>query len=285
MNAGLNLGMRTLAGLACAAALVSAAPAQTGRTPVDLALVLSVDISGSMDEDEQDIQRQGYVDAFKHSAVVNAIHNGGSTGRIAVAYLEWSEDAAVVVDWTIISNAKDATAFAEKLRSEPLNRGRRTSISLGLSAAKDLLDNAPVSPGRRVIDISGDGANNSGEPVEAVRDRLVAEGIIINGLPLTLRPPRPNDPQDMAAYYRDCVKGGRGSFVLGIKSLAEMSGTIRNKLITEIADLAPRESMVIPAQASIAPPPKTDCNNRSGGFGGRGFYNFNTQPFNAPPAN
>jgi hypothetical protein len=288
MHAGLRLGVRAVAGLAIAAALVSAAPAQGPKTAVDLALVLSVDISGSMDEEEQDIQRQGYVDAFKHSAVVNAIRNGGSSGRIAVAYLEWSEDASVVVDWTIISNAKDAAAFAEKLRAEPLNRGRRTSISLGLSAAKDLLDAAPVNAFRKVIDISGDGANNSGEPVEAVRDRLVADGVIINGLPLTLKPPRPNDPQDMEVYYKDCVKGGRGSFVLGIKSLAEMAGTIRNKLITEIADLAPRESMLIPAQAAVAPPEKTNCNNRFGGFGGRGgggFYNFNTQPFNAPPVN
>src|SRR5262249_22547997 len=181
-----------------------------------------------------------------------AIHNGGSTGKIAVAYLEWSEDANVVVDWTIIANAKDAAAFADKLRAEPLSRGRRTSISLGLSAAKDLLDNAPVSAARRVIDISGDGANNSGEQVDTVRDRVVASGVIINGLPLTLKPPRPSDPQDLTVYYKDCVKGGRGSFVLGIKSLEEMSGTIRNKLITEISDLGPREGGFIPAQESVA---------------------------------
>src|SRR5262249_43304449 len=157
MNAGLTLGLRALAGMVCAAALVSAAPAQAPRTQaVDLALVLAVDISGSMDEEEQDIQRQGYVDAFKHATGQNAIRNGGPIGRIAVAYVEWSEDANVVVDWTVLSNAKEAAAFADTLRAAPLNRGRRTSISLGLSSSKQLLDNVPFAASRKVIDISGD---------------------------------------------------------------------------------------------------------------------------------
>lgn len=288
MNAGLRLGMRALAGLACAAALVSAAPAQTeaARTPVDLALVLAVDISGSMDEEEQDVQRQGYSDAFKHPAVLNAIRNGGSTGKIAVAYMEWSENVVVVVDWTIIASAKDAMAFADQLRAAPMHRGRRTSISLGLEASRIMLEQAAVNAFRRVIDISGDGANNSGEQVDKTRDRLVASGIIINGLPLTLRPPRPNEAQDIEAYYRDCVKGGRGSFVLAVNGVAELGSTIRNKLITEIADLGPRESPLIPAQAVTGPAPgptpgKTDCSNRYGGFSGR-FFNYDPPQFNAP---
>jgi hypothetical protein len=288
MNAGLKLALRAAAGLACAAALVSAAPAQAPRA-VDLALVLAVDISGSMDEEEQDIQRQGYVDAFKHSAITGAIRNG-AVGRIAVAYVEWSEDATVVVDWTLVGNVKEAAAFADNLRAQPLNRGRRTSISLGLTSSKELFDKMPFTAMRKVIDISGDGANNSGEQVDLVRDRLVADGVIINGLPLMLKPPRPNDVQDLEAYYRECVKGGRGSFVLGIHSLGEMAGTIRNKLITEIADLGPREGPFIPAQAAGPPTaPKVDCANRYGGYGGfngpRNF-NFDSQPFQplTPPS-
>jgi hypothetical protein len=276
MRSGWKLKGGAAAALACILALSFAAPAVAQRKEgVDLALVLAVDVSGSMDEEEQAIQRQGYADAFRHGAVQSAVRNAGSNGRIAVAFVEWSEEAATVVDWTVIGNAAQAKAFADQLTAEPINRGRRTSISMGLQASMDLFDAMPFLATRKVIDISGDGANNSGAPVEEARDAANAKNIIINGLPIMLNPPRPNDAQDLEAYYRDCVKTGRGSFVLGVHSLAEMAGTIRNKLVTEISDLGPRQGGFIPAQAVIAPPAngKADCmvgerNRNRGGYGG-----------------
>jgi Protein of unknown function (DUF1194) len=276
MRSGWKLKASAAAALACILALSFAAPASAQRKEgVDLALVLAVDVSGSMDEEEQAIQRQGYADAFRSGAVQNAVRNAGSNGRIAVAFVEWSEEAATVVDWTIIGNSAQAKAFADNLSAEPINRGRRTSISTGLQSSIDLFDASPYFAARKVIDISGDGANNSGAPVEEARDAANAKNIIVNGLPIMLNPPRPNDAQDLEAYYRDCVKTGRGSFVLGVHSLQEMAGTIRNKLVTEISDAGPREGGFIPAQAVLAPPGsgKADClvgerNRNRGGYGG-----------------
>jgi Protein of unknown function (DUF1194) len=257
MAPGRVFGTRGAAAAVCLAALAFAGPATAQRkVPVDLALVLAVDVSGSMDEDEQALQRQGYADAFKHPNVISAIRDAGASGRIAVAYVEWSEVANTTIDWTLIGGAKDAQAFAARLASEPIARGRRTSISGGLQAAMALIDSSPYFAARRVIDISGDGANNSGEPVEQARDAAVADNITINGLPIVLEPPRPFDAPDLEAYYRDCVKGGRGAFVLGIRSLAEMAGTIRNKLVTEIAGLD-RHAHFVPAQARAQE--KADC--------------------------
>jgi hypothetical protein len=151
------------------------------QTEVDLALVLAVDISNSMDPDEQELQRQGFVEAFRSPLVHNAIR-GGMLGRIAVAYLEWAGPSIqyVTVSWTQIGGAEDALSFADRLAQAPIKRGPRTSISAAIDASSKLLSESSVAAVRRVIDISGDGVNNLGRPVAQARDQALAQGIVIN---------------------------------------------------------------------------------------------------------
>ncbi|MFO1185455.1 MAG: DUF1194 domain-containing protein [Bauldia sp.] len=214
-------------------------------TAVDLAVVLAVDISHSMDEVEQRLQREGYAAAFRDPAVVAAIR-GGLLGRIAVSYVEWSTRyfQLVVVPWTIVDTETSAAAFAAELLAEPTNRGLETSISGGLLFAAAHFGRSGVSATRRVIDVSGDGPNDSGVPVEAARDRVVAEGITINGLPILLPAPHVRDPftlADLDAYFHDCVVGGPRSFTVTVGGADQFAEAIRRKLILEIADAGPAE--------------------------------------------
>lgn len=240
-------------------AFLSASSAQTrAPIPVDLELVLAVDVSASMDQDEQLIQRRGYAEAFRHPAIISAIKNSGE-GRIAVTYLEWAEQVNHTVPWMVIANDRDARAFAAKLEAAPLYSQRRTSISNALATAGALIEQNQYQGVRRVIDISGDGPNNSGAAVTVSRDAVIGRGVVINGLPILLnKPPTWYDIAELDKYYKDCVIGGRGAFVLPVRSIGELAATIRNKLVTEIADLAPRESGFMLAKAN-APTAKADC--------------------------
>src|SRR5262245_2040745 len=154
---------------------------------VDLQLILAVDVSPSMSSDEQRVQRDGYVSAFRHPDIVTAIKSGG-TGRIAVLYLEWAgpSQQTVIVPWTTVDGLDDAQAFADRLAALPLTEGRGTSISGALSAARGLFARSGLHSSRKVIDVSGDGPNNIGPPVDAVRSALLAEDVTINGLPIAL---------------------------------------------------------------------------------------------------
>lgn len=221
--------------------LAGAAPtaAEIGRE-VDLALVLAVDVSGSIDADEARLQRQGYVAAITDPEVVGAIR-AGIHRRIAVTYVEWHDYGMhrVLIDWTEIADAASAKTFADRLAEQPINIGRRTSISGAIEVGMELLRASGVQPLRQVIDISGDGANNDGEPVDLARDRAVKAGVTINGLPiLNDRPNRfgfPNQP-DLDKYYEGCVIGGPGAFLVVAKSFETFAVAIRRKLILEIAD-------------------------------------------------
>jgi hypothetical protein len=239
---------------------------------VDLALVLAVDVSASMDAEEQGVQRRGYSEAFRHPAVINAIRNG-PTGRIAVTYVEWAEQPVQTVPWTIISSDREARAFAARLDAEPISSARRTSISNALSMAGNLLENASVQPGRQVIDISGDGANNAGPQVDVIRDAVVAKGVIINGLPIMLnKPVQWYDIANLDQYYKDCVIGGRGAFVLPVHSIDELAATIRSKMVTEIAGLAPRAGGFMYARETLRrAQAKPDCLIGERTWGGGGF--------------
>ena len=200
--------------LVLAALFTSAAQAQT---EVDLALVLAVDISGSMDPEEQTLQREGFVEAFRSPVIHDAIRDG-LHGRIAVVYLEWAGTPSqqVAVPWTVVQGAESALDFAERLSRSRIWRAPRTSISGAIDTSVRLLDESGVDAVRRVIDISGDGANNQGRPMLAARDEAVAKGVIINGLPLMLKRPNSSDSENLDAYYRDCVIGGPGSFMIPI---------------------------------------------------------------------
>ena len=242
--------------LALLAGLLLARPAAAGElVPVDLELVLAVDVSLSMDEDEQRLQREGYADAFRDPAVIEAIRTGPQ-GRIAVAYLEWAGygETKLLIEWTLIDSPESAAAFAEVLEKKPYTRVRRTSISGGLQAAAKLFGQG-YRGARRTIDVSGDGANNDGPLVVPVRDQVLAQGITINGLPLALKrsPWSPWDMPDLDLYYEDCVIGGPGSFVIPVREITEFRKAVRDKLILEIAHLAPPPRL-IPATAKTRPP-------------------------------
>ena len=247
--------MRTISWFAMS--LLAAAPA-AAEVPVDLELVLAVDVSGSMDREEQALQRRGYVDAFLHPEVAEALRSG-PYGRIAVTYVEWAglRSQAVVMPWTLIDGAAGAEDFAAGLSEAPPARFRGTSISGALAFAAPLFDGNGYDGLRRVIDVSGDGPNNVGPPVAQVRDAVVAGGIVINGLPLQIDAPMHMafNGAPLADYYRDCVIGGPGAFVLPVTERDQLLEAIRRKLVLEIAGLP---ATVQPAAMTTAAT-TTDC--------------------------
>jgi hypothetical protein len=245
-----------LAGVLVASLLwFGGASAQTASAPteVDLALVIAVDVSLSMDLDEQRLQREGYVAAFRDPAIHKAIASGGAYGRIAVAYMEWAGPhwQSVIIPWTVLDGPDAARAFADKLDAQPITRERWTSISGALNFARSLLAASGAKGMRRVVDLSGDGPNNAGLPILPVREVLLADGIVINGLPIVLKAASPSffDLADLDQYYANCVIGGPGSFMVPVKHLAELKEAIRRKLLLEISDLGSQPQLV-PTQAT-----------------------------------
>ena len=241
--------------LAAAVLWAHAAPnAQPSAAPppeeVDVALVLAVDVSYSMDLDELALQRNGYIEAFRSKPLQDAIVNG-AIGKIAVTYFEWAGGhfQYVVRPWKIIDSPAAATAFAEELGEAPTRRGRRTSISGAIDLGVQLLEQAHVTTLRRVIDISGDGANNDGRPVTAARDEAGAKGIAINGLPVMLKQAGYFDIGNLDVYYKDCVVTGIGALVLPIRDKSQFVEATRTKLLREIA-AAPAEATIQKAQAT-----------------------------------
>ena len=169
--------------------LVNGAAAPAG-TRVDLALVLAVDVSFSMEPDEQDLQRHGFIEAFQSSEVHRALRQG-VLGRIAVIYVEWSGafDQQIIVPWTVIEQPADALAFAARLSRSPLHRMGYASISGIIDFGFRQLRQSSLQADRQVIDVSGDGVNNTGRTVTLARDEALARGITINGLLIMLKPP------------------------------------------------------------------------------------------------
>jgi hypothetical protein len=240
--------IRVVALLAGATAL-GAIPAMSEMrmAEVDLALILAVDVSSSMNASEQRAQREGYVSAFRHPDVLRSIETG-PRGRIAVAYLEWAGPAyqRVLVPWTVLERPDDAASFADALAALPLVAEAGTSISGGLAFAGGLFATGSIRSDHRVIDISGDGPNNAGPPVAPVRDALVGLGVTINGLAISL--PRDDSPDAaepfgehyVESYYENCVIGGPAAFVIAIDDAAQFEAGIQRKLVLEIAGLPPR---------------------------------------------
>ena len=218
------------------------------QTEVDLELVLAVDISRSMDFDEQALQRAGYVAAFRHPEVIAAI-GSGLIGRIAVTYLEWAGTGTQLhrVPWTLVDGGDSAHAFADAMAAVPISRERHTSISAGLITAAGLLAASPFAGLREVIDVSGDGPNNTGPPVLEARQMVLDRGVTINGLPIMLRPGGGFfNVHDLDVYYEHCVIGGPAAFLVTVESPDRFAVAIRRKLVLEIAGRMPQ---VIPANA------------------------------------
>jgi Protein of unknown function (DUF1194) len=223
------------AALALAAAVGMPAAAQTASTAVDLQLVLAVDVSGSVNQVRFELQRDGYVAAFRHPHVLAAIRSGPA-GAIAVTVTQWTGPALQfqVVPWTRISDAASAEDFAAAIERAPRQLfGGGTSISGAIDHAMSLWRGSPFAAPRRVIDVSGDGANNRGRPAAQARDEAVAAGIGINGLPILALEP------DLDRYYEQNVIGGPGAFMVVAHSYEAFADAVRRKLIIEIAGASP----------------------------------------------
>jgi len=235
-----------------------AAPSPPADVKVDVELILAVDISYSMDMDELALQREGYADAIISKEFLQALKTG-PTGKVAVTYFEWaaSTDQKVVMPWRVIDGPESAGAVAEDIRKAPLRRASRTSISGAINFAMPLFDANAYRGIRRVIDISGDGPNNNGEPVTIARDAALAKGVTINGLPIMSKATNyaTMDIENLDIYYEDCVIGGAGSFVVPIKSRETFKEAIRTKLVMEVAHRVP-ELSVVPAATRA---PRVSC--------------------------
>ena len=221
--------------LGFAALWLLATPARAAEE-VDLLLVLAVDASGSVSEERFRLQWQGYADAFRDRRLHAAIASGPS-GCIAVAMFQWTGPAMQVpsISWTRLSDAASALALARRIEAAPrLLFGGGTSISGAIDHAMRLLAAAPFEAPRRVIDVSGDGANNRGRPAWQARDAALAQGVTINGLPILAMEWNLDD------HYREQVIGGPGAFMIPVASFEEFPAAVLRKLVTEIAGTAPQ---------------------------------------------
>lgn len=221
-------------------------------TEVDLELVLLADASGSIDQSEIEFQRQGYAAAITDPDVIYAIQST-LTGSIAVIYLEWASNQAVVVDWTVIDSPETAEAFAKALLPPPRLATGRNAIGAALLEGKHLIEENDLTGLRKVIDFSGDSANNwSGPTIEEARAEVLASGITINALPI-LRPDDPGRAQGgLEAIYEDRIIGGPGAFVVTAENRASFAAAVRRKLILEIAGQMPERDL---AQTGVSDAP------------------------------
>lgn len=227
-------------------------------TPVDVELVIAVDVSYSMDPDEQALQREGYILALKSGEFLQALRQG-THGKIAITYFEWAGqfDQKIIMPWRLIDGPEAADAVAAEIARAPYRRASRTSISGALHFAKPLFDDSGYRGLRRVIDVSGDGANNAGELVVPTREDVLAAGITINGLPIMLKRPYVGtmDIENLDIYYEDCVIGGPGAFVVPIREREKFIEATRTKLVLEVAGRQP-EGRMVPA---VSEAPRISC--------------------------
>jgi hypothetical protein len=266
------------ASLAAASLVASGLPRFADQSPkavpVDVELVIAVDVSYSMDPDEQALQREGYVQALTSREFMQALRQGPN-GKIAVTYFEWAgpSDQKILMPWRLIEGPESADSVASEIASAPYRRASRTSIAGALMFAKPLFDNSGYRGLRRVIDVSGDGTNNAGPLIVPTRDDVLAAGITINGLPIMLKRATPGtmDIEELDIYYEDCVIGGPGAFVVPIRERAKFIEATRTKLVLEIAGLQP-EPRVVTASAQA---PRISCTIGEKmwqqRWGGRGF--------------
>jgi hypothetical protein len=259
---------------------------------VDLALVLAVDVSGSIDYEEAELQRKGIIDAVMSKEVIQAIQSG-SLGRIGLSVVYFSSAdygvMSVPVNWMIVQDQASAINFSKALVAARRPSARGTSISDALELSLRMLETGPYHSVKQVIDVSGDGVNNAGRAVQDVRDEVLAKGITINGLPIIDY----STPQDLDKYFEGCVTGGPASFVIPAKGFVDFARAMRRKLVLEISGLTPEEMpegnpMIIKVAAANEPvrpvrpqrpqtnsPYSSACNfPMFGGFGGFGNFSF-----------
>ena len=236
-----------------AAALLLAFAGSAHAQNADLLLVLAADVSRSVDASEFALQRKGYAAAVTDPRVIAAIR-GGAIGAIAVSFIEWSGagEQNVVADWTLIHDEEDAGGFAAQILAAPRSFVGRTSISGAIDFAMERFAAAAPKSERRVIDVSGDGTNNSGRPVTEARDQAVAQGVTINGLAIINE--RTNatyafhtrPPGGLPEWYRQNVIGGPGAFLRVVENFETFADAMTSKLVSEIAALPQGRAAALP---------------------------------------
>lgn len=207
------------------------------RVAVDLELVLLADSSGSIDAVEHALQRQGYAEAIVHPEVLWAIEHGGSTGRIAVTYVEWARTQHVVADWTIIDGPDSARSFAERLVEAPRLAAGSNAIGQAILRGLALIDGNGFEGTRKVIDLSADSAWNAAPPsIVQARDIAIGQEVVVNGLAI-LCDDCSGRPRlgDLEAQFRDELIGGPGAFVVTADGRDAFAAAVRRKLILEIS--------------------------------------------------
>ena len=197
---------------------------------VDVALVLAVDSSGSISNEDLTLQYRGYAQALTSNVFMSAVQSG-QFGQIALTFVAWSsvDRQYQIVPWRLIDSVVAAREFVASLLQAPVPTPGYTSLSGAIDFSRQLLAACGYPAGRQIIDVSGDGANNDGRPVIEARDEAIAAGITINGLPIIGSEP------DIAAYYSRNVIGGPFAFVKVVRSLASFYTSVLEKFVIEIA--------------------------------------------------
>jgi uncharacterized protein DUF1194 len=214
-------------------ATVACAPPVAAQA--DVALVMAVDVSSSVNDKRFQLQREGIAEGLQSRAVLDAVA-AGPRQTIELAIVEWSEEQQLLVDWTIIRGPADLDAVVHTLRTKMRPRvGWKTNTGGGIANAIALFDSAPLRADRKVIDVSGDGEQNYGHISAArARDAALAKDITINGLPITS-----GDEPDVDRWYKTNVVGGEGAFMIVANGHENFADAMRKKLALEVAGLTP----------------------------------------------
>jgi hypothetical protein len=248
---------RALVAIALLAVFSAASEARSAG--VDLEVILAADVSRSIDDAEFDLQRKGYAAALTDPRVLAAIH-GRQGAAIGVSFIEWSgdEDQQVVADWTEIRDEEDAGSMAAAILAAPRSFMGRTSISAAIDFAMAYFTKSKWQAGRRIIDISGDGTNNSGRAVTEARDQAISQGVTINGLAIINDKPNlgysahTQPPGGLPLYYQQNVIGGTNAFLLVVQDFNSFADAMAQKLAKEIDVAGPagekRVSSIIPGK-------------------------------------
>jgi hypothetical protein len=224
--------------LAATSALALAPIAAKAAEPVGMQLILAADVSGSVNTDRYRTQQNGYLDALGDPRVLQVI-NGLDPPVLAITFIAWAREQAVMVPWTRVHDASTMDVFREQLRNQQRPRvGINTLISQALLFCDARFDKE-FTGGRKVIDVSGDGDDNQGiVGLRAVRDMLVGKGVVINGLPIIVKPPEyifpPQPPEGLEVYYRNHVVGGEGHVTIESVGFDNFKQAILQKLLLEI---------------------------------------------------
>ena len=221
---------RAVAVLFGALLLVAPDSAAAQDRPVDLELVLAVDASASVSEEEFDLQVHGLAEAFRHRSVAQAIRAAGDLG-LTVTLIQWADyrQYAVSIDWTLLDDAVSARQFAKQIDAVKRSVAGSTGIGGAIEVAIVRLNGNGFDGRRKVVDISGDGRNNHGSAAWLARDLAAARGITVNGLAIL------NEDPTLDRYYRSNVIGGTGAFVMTANDYESYRLAILIKLIREIS--------------------------------------------------